>query len=118
MSDLTRRDWLKTVGVVSAGALVPIDPTGAEAIAPAHTTAASATAPVFAPGDIVELTSTSEIFMPPRGRSYMKFSFDFPEPSVVVRRLSLRLPRLHRREHVRPRPLEDARRGQRRRDAS
>jgi hypothetical protein len=35
------------------------------------------------PGDIVDLTSTSEIFIPPRGRSYMKFSFDFPEPSVA-----------------------------------
>ena len=38
---------------------------------------------MHAPGDIVDLTSTSEIFIPPRGRSYMKFSFDFPEPSVV-----------------------------------
>src|SRR5262249_45144031 len=27
--------------------------------------------------------STSEIFTPPRGRSFVKFSFDFPEPSVV-----------------------------------
>jgi hypothetical protein len=36
-----------------------------------------------APGDIVELYSTSDVFIPPRGRSFMKFSFDFPEPSVV-----------------------------------
>ena len=36
-----------------------------------------------APGDIVELFSTSEVFIPPKGESWMKFSFDFPEPAVV-----------------------------------
>ncbi|MBV9879491.1 MAG: hypothetical protein JO180_03300, partial [Gemmatirosa sp.] len=39
---------------------------------------------VTAPGEIVDLASTSDVFIPPRGRSFMKFSFDFPEPSVVV----------------------------------
>src|SRR5262249_5026403 len=34
-------------------------------------------------GAIVPRTSTSGVFVPPRGRSFMKFSFDFPEPSVV-----------------------------------
>jgi hypothetical protein len=38
---------------------------------------------VYAPGDIVELYSTSDVFTPARGRSYMKFSFDFAEPGVV-----------------------------------
>src|SRR5205085_4836139 len=37
----------------------------------------------YAPGDIVELYSTSDVFIPPRGRSFQKFSFDFPEPGVV-----------------------------------
>jgi hypothetical protein len=36
-----------------------------------------------APGDIVELTSTSDVFTPAPGRTWMKFSFDFPEPAVV-----------------------------------
>src|ERR1019366_6055593 len=36
-----------------------------------------------APVDILPLTSTSEVFVPPRGRSYDTFSFDFPEPSVA-----------------------------------
>ena len=36
-----------------------------------------------APGDIVELFSTSDVFIPPKGDSLMKFSFDFPEPAVV-----------------------------------
>ncbi len=38
---------------------------------------------------IVPLTSTSGVFIPPRGRSYMKFSFDFPEPSVEFNGLQL-----------------------------
>ena len=80
MSDfLSRRDWIKTVGVVGAGALVPHDGLLAEPTA----APLAITAGHHAPGDIVDLTSTSEIFIPPRGRSYMKFSFDFPEPSVA-----------------------------------
>jgi hypothetical protein len=35
-------------------------------------------------GDLLPLTSTSEVYVPPRGRSFMKFSFDFPEPSVEL----------------------------------
>src|SRR2546425_11883759 len=31
---------------------------------------------------ILPLMSTSEVFVPPRGRAFQKFSFDFPEPSV------------------------------------
>ena len=70
MTDISRRDWVKTMGVVSAGALAAPD-------------LSILARTIHAPGDIVDLTSTSEIFTPPRGRSYMKFSFDFPEPSVV-----------------------------------
>jgi hypothetical protein len=79
-SDFTRRDWLKTVGAAGAGALVPID-IAAASLGGADKPISPATN--HAPGDIVDLTSTSEIFTPPRGRSYMKFSFDFPEPSVA-----------------------------------
>jgi len=76
---LSRRDWIKTVGVVGAGALVPHD-----GLLPEMTPTLPIAPPLYhAPGDIVDLTSTSEIFIPPRGRSYMKFSFDFPEPSVA-----------------------------------
>src|SRR6266571_6088466 len=74
---ISRRDWLKTVGVAGAGALMPHDVLVAEAMpAPANVI-------VPAAAEIVDLTSTSEIFIPPRGRGFMKFSFDFPEPSVV-----------------------------------
>lgn len=33
-------------------------------------------------GEITDLVSTSGVFIPPRGPSFMKFSFDFPEPAV------------------------------------
>ena len=80
----SRRDWIKTVGAVSAGALVPLDTSlGAPTASPRVATAPLAVREVYAPGDIVELYSTSDVFTPPRGRSFMKFSFDFPEPAVV-----------------------------------
>ena len=77
---ISRRDWIKTVGVVGAGAIVASESVLAEtpsAVPPLPPP------PAGPPGDIVELVSTSEIFVPARGRSYQKFSYDFPEPSVV-----------------------------------
>ena len=66
MSDsISRRDWLMAMGAVGAGSLLPPAP-GSRFPAPA----------------ILPLTSTSDVFVPPRGRAFMKFSFDFPEPSV------------------------------------
>lgn len=42
---------------------------------------------------IIPLTCTSEVIIPPRGASFMKFSYDFPEPSVEFAglRISFRL---------------------------
>lgn len=73
--DLSRRDLLKTVGAVGAGAL-----------AGGGTAAAAPVQPPSSPrpaGEITDLSSTSEVFIPPRGRSFMKFSLDFPEPAVA-----------------------------------
>ena len=69
------------MSAVGAGALVSRDALDAAPLPAAP--AASVPAAAQPPGDIVDLTSTSEIFIPPRGRAYQKFSFDFPEPSVV-----------------------------------
>jgi len=66
LDDLTRRDWVKLVGAAGAGSLIA-PRMGA---APRHDPA------------ILPLTSTSEVFVPGRGRTFQKFSFDFPEPSV------------------------------------
>ncbi len=70
--DVSRRDWLKTVGAVSA--------TGASGLIPPAE-------PFRAWGvrrrvPILPLVSTSDIFVPGRGRTFHSFSFDFPEPSV------------------------------------
>jgi hypothetical protein len=61
---ISRRDWLMAMGVLGAGNLLKVPP-----VPPS-------------PVPILPLSSTSEVFVPPRGRAFMKFSFDFPEPSV------------------------------------
>jgi hypothetical protein len=81
----SRRDWLKAVGVASVGALTPIEEltATAKAAGDAPRIPALNVATRHAPGDIVELNSTSDVFIPARGRTWMKFSFEFPEPAVV-----------------------------------
>src|SRR5690348_4989409 len=75
--EITRREFLQAAAVAAAS--LPAIPAASDR---ALASASSSATVTHAPGDIVDLTSTSEIFTPPRGRSYMKFSFDFPEPSV------------------------------------
>ncbi|MFI5246906.1 MAG: hypothetical protein ACHQQR_16860, partial [Gemmatimonadales bacterium] len=76
--ELSRRDWMKIVGAAGAGSVLA---TSAGAAAPV--VAAPAGALASARAEILPLTSTSEVFIPPRGRGFNKFSFDFPEPSVA-----------------------------------
>ena len=76
---LSRRDALKVLGAASASAVLP-------GSLPA---AAGSSTPTASSADILPLTSTSDVFIPPRGRGYDKFSFDFPEPSVEVDGLRL-----------------------------
>ena len=98
MSDRwSRRKWLKTVGAAGAGALVPLDKVAAELAAPVSLAAR----PQYSNGAIVELYSTSDVFIPPRGESFMKFSFDFPEPAVVFGEHRFSFLVLHGGEHVR-----------------
>ena len=84
MSDsLSRRDALKALGAAAAAGLLPTTTqaaeTGAASIVPTPPLAQVARAS----GEIVTLHNTSEVFTPARGESFMRFSFDFPEPSVV-----------------------------------
>jgi hypothetical protein len=84
----SRRDWIKTAAA-GVGALVPLNvaqcgvevpQTGAAAAArerPLEITAH------LAPGDIIDLVSTSDVYTPARGDSLMRFSYDSPEPAVV-----------------------------------
>ena len=90
-SRFSRRDLLKAGLAAGASSLVLSG--GADAIAsstaptdtiPLSQNASSAKAASTAPdGTILPLTSTSDVYIPPRGRSFFKFSFDFPEPSVA-----------------------------------
>src|SRR5690348_8559679 len=83
---LSRRDWLRTVGAAGVGAsLVPLDALAIAVPSDAEVSSEPTLDVVtrHAPGDIVELSSTSDVFTPARGRTWMKFSFDFPEPAVV-----------------------------------
>ena len=82
---LSRRDWLRTLGVAGVGALTPLEKLATAARPERNMAPATAleVATLRAPGDIVELYSTSDVFTPARGRTWMKFSFDFPEPAIV-----------------------------------
>jgi hypothetical protein len=62
-----RRTWLKEMGAAGAGVMIGGAPTPQ---APSN-------------GAILPRTSTTGVFIPPRGRGFMKFSFDCPEPSVA-----------------------------------
>ena len=66
----SRRDWLAMVGAAGAGAVLP----------PGLSQAAPPGRPDAVP--ILPLTSTSEVFTPSHGRAFMRFSFEFPEPSI------------------------------------
>ncbi len=71
---ITRRGWLRGAGAAGAGSWLIRKPHAAPSVQ------SSATIPPD--GTVVPLTSTSGVFIPPRGHAFMKFSFDFPEPSV------------------------------------
>ena len=71
MSDLTRRDLLKAAGAT-------------QLVARASTEQRPRAFAVN--GTILRHTSTTGVFVPPRGRGFQKFSFDFPEPSVAFDR--------------------------------
>ena len=75
---LTRRAWLKGVGVAAGSATY--------AFKGASLSAGAQSAPIEPDGTILTRTSASDVFVPPRGRAFQKFSFDFPEPSVAFSR--------------------------------
>src|SRR5690242_13726601 len=77
--ELNRRDWLKVTGAAAAASVVPPSLTPDTPLVP---TDPFLPPPPLSDGEVVALTSTSDVFCPPRGGARMKFSFDFPEPSV------------------------------------
>ena len=81
---ISRRDLIKGLGAMGASGLLKSanagEPTPSSINQPLSRV--SLTGSPRADGEITPLSSTSEVFIPPRGRGYMKFSFDFPEPVV------------------------------------
>jgi hypothetical protein len=73
---MSRRELLQAAG---AAAALPM--AGRAVRAPAH-------GPI-ADDRVLALTSSSDVFVPPRGNAFQKFSFDFPEPSVEFEGLRL-----------------------------
>ncbi len=86
---ISRRNWLQSMGAV-AGASLAAPEMGlfAEKPTPLPPDAPPPRTPVVADGEILPLSSTSEVWVPPRGRSFDKFSFDFPEPCVTCQDLA------------------------------
>jgi hypothetical protein len=77
---ISRRDWMKVVGAAGAASIA----SGAINLTESMAAVASPNAePAMQAAEVLPLTSTSDVFVPPRGRAWMKFSFDFPEPSVA-----------------------------------
>jgi hypothetical protein len=85
--EISRRDWMKMVGAVGTGSVLASSGASAGTAgdngASAGAGNAGGTTPSAPRAEVLPLTSTSEVFVPPRGRAFTKFSFDFPEPSVA-----------------------------------
>lgn len=85
---ISRRDLLKATAAASAASLIPAGVIAAEerpGIAtggPDVSAGAENAAHTAADPRIQPLNCNSGVYIPPRGRSFFKFGFDFPEPSV------------------------------------
>jgi len=87
LDKISRRDLLRTAAAASVGPFVQPPESSPAASEPASEIPPQPGA-VSSEG-IVPLVSTDGVFVPPRGESFMKFSFDFPEPSVNFEGLQL-----------------------------
>src|SRR6185437_1435237 len=74
---ISRRDLLKATAAAGAASLIP-----AELQAGVPAVAGEPGAQPAPDSRIQALNCNSGVYIPPRGRSYFKFGFDFPEPSV------------------------------------
>src|SRR5271169_346496 len=81
---ISRRDLLRSAAGASCVALTGV---------PEKPVAAANAIPSADSSGIIPLTCTSGVIIPTRGASFMKFSYDFPEPSVEFGglRISFRL---------------------------
>ena len=75
---VSRRALLKTGLAAGVSSLVPVNPHAL----PLVSSSAIVDSPGVADGSLLPLSSTGDVYNPPRGESFFKFSYDFPEPSV------------------------------------
>src|SRR5215475_4456633 len=85
-SKLSRRELIKGTAVGASSVVLGKIP-GVEGLAglvapPSEPSAEHAMPAAASDTPILPLTSTSDVFIPPHGGGFLKFSFDFPEPSV------------------------------------
>jgi hypothetical protein len=88
---ISRRDLLKGGLAAGAASLVattaPTDRSASQGLAGVASPSGLQGGAGTADGTVLSLTSTSDVYIPPRGRGLFKFSFDFPEPSVAFQNL-------------------------------
>ncbi len=85
---ISRRELLKkTAAGASAAAFFCKSAWPRDAAAEPLQTNSPSVADLADPHAVLPLTCTSDVFIPPRGNSFFKFSFDFPEPSVAFKNL-------------------------------
>lgn len=75
MSRISRRDLLKTGLATGVSSLLSSESSAVDSRTPVPAVPAST---------IVPLTSSSGVYIPPRGESLFKFSYDFLEPSISI----------------------------------
>jgi hypothetical protein len=80
-SKLTRRELIK-VAAAGASGMALGHVTGWNQLDEVAASSTEAAAQSGTNTAIIPLTSTSDVFIPPHGGGFLKFSFDFPEPSV------------------------------------
>ena len=96
---LTRRAWLKELGAAGAGSVLAA---GTLIRQPAFAQSAPSSRPVTSDGTITPKTSTSDVFLPPRGRALPEIQLRLSRAVGRVRRLRVWLPPVHAREHLQP----------------
>jgi hypothetical protein len=75
---------MKGLGAVGAGSILNSRSEGHVPEDYTNVLRASRVTPApYSDGEIFSFTSTTDVFTPSRGRAFMKFSFDFPEPVVA-----------------------------------
>ena len=84
MARISRRDLLITGLAAGISSIAPLDASAASAPVSETDARKSSSGASAGESEILPLTSSSGVYIPPRGESFFKFSYDFPEPSISI----------------------------------